>query len=81
MSSSEAYLGAFNGEAISVTINKQLVEICLSYMNDEEKNEITQAQWKLIYEAIYKSDAVSDFIDTVVQIAQETLDDLGEATA
>ena len=75
MSSSEAYLGAFeSSDQIKVTISKESIEMEMSYM---EENDITisEAVWKKIYDAIYESDLVSDFVEGANKIASDIYDE------
>jgi len=74
MSSSEAYLGAFESlDQVKATVDKQVVESFLSSMEMKEIT-ITQEQWYKIWQEIYKSDLISDFFSGVIQIAEEVME-------
>lgn len=74
MSSSEAYLGAFESlDQVKATVDKQIVESFLSSMEMKEIT-ITQEQWYKIWQAIYKSDLISDFFSGVIEIAEEVME-------
>ncbi len=74
MSSSEAYLGAFeSNDQIQVRVSRESLEMEMSYM---EENDITinDKVWKEIYDAIYESDLVADFIEGANAIASDIIE-------
>lgn len=74
MSSSDAYLGAFeDSDKIAVTFDRYFLELCLQALHYDDEITVTEEQWKQVFDAIYKSDAVSDFVNNVVEIAEATL--------
>jgi hypothetical protein len=74
MSSSEAYLGSFESpDQVKATVDKQTVESFLSSMEMKDIT-ITQEQWYKIWQAIYKSDLVSDFFGGVIEIATTVIE-------
>ena len=74
MSSSEAYLGAFEDPTrITVTFDREVLEQAFQTLNFDDEITVTEEQWKQVFDAVYKSDAVSDFIHNLVEIAEDTL--------
>lgn len=74
MSSSEAYLGAFEDSSkITVTFDKEMLENVLQSLDYDDTITVSAEQWKQVFDAVYKSDAVSDFIEALVEIAEDTL--------
>lgn len=72
--SSEAYLGAFEDPSkIVVTFNREFLETCFQTLNFDDEITVSEEQWQQVFEAIYKSDAISDFVNNVVEIAEATL--------
>ena len=75
MSSSQAYLGAFESEEkITVTLNHEVMEEVISsyYM---EETTLTAIQWKKIWKGIFESDLVSDFVGGAIEIANQVIED------
>ena len=71
MSSSQAYLGAFESdERVRLTLDKVSLEQMLSYLEMDIDIKLTPEQWKAIYAEIYKSDLVSDFMSGVIELAE-----------
>ena len=74
MSSSQAYLGAFETtDAVKVVVNKEMIEDAFSAMEMTEI-VITKNQWEKIWKAIYESDLVSDFIEGVIELAEDIVE-------
>jgi O-methyltransferase involved in polyketide biosynthesis len=74
MSSSEAYLGAFeNPSQVTVTFDREMLEQAFQTLAFDDNVTVSEEQWKQVFEAVYKSDLVSDFIHNLVDIAHETL--------
>lgn len=70
MSSSQAYLGAFETtDAVTVKVDKTVIELALSAY-DEKDVVISWNQWEKIWKEIYESDLVADFIGGVIEIAE-----------
>ena len=70
MSSSQAYLGAFETtDAVTVKVDKTVIELILSAY-DEKDVVISWNQWEKIWKEIYESDLVADFIGGVIEIAE-----------
>jgi len=66
MNSSEAYLGAFeSSDQIKVTINKESIEIAMSELQEKDIT-ISDIVWKQIYDAIYETDLVADFVEGAI---------------
>jgi hypothetical protein len=71
MSSSQAYLGAFeSNERVQITLDKESLDEMLSYLEMNIDVKLTPDQWKAVYAEIYKSDLVSDFMSGVIEIAE-----------
>lgn len=74
MSSSEAYLGAFaDPSTITVSFNREVLEQAFQTLNFDDEITVTEEQWKQVFDAVYKSDAVADFIHNLIEIAEDTL--------
>jgi len=72
--SSEAYLGAFqDSDKVAVTFDRYFLETCLQALHYDDEITVSEEQWKQVFDAIYKSDAVSDFVGAVIEIAEATL--------
>jgi len=70
MSSSEAYLGAFETkDAVKVMVDKTVIELALSAC-DEQDVVMSWNQWEQIWKQVYESDLVADFIGGVIEIAE-----------
>lgn len=74
MTSSEAFQGAFEDPSkIVITINREFLEDCFQTLNFDDSIEVSEEQWKQVFKAIYESDAVSDFVGSIIEIAEDTL--------
>ena len=72
--SSEGYLGAFEDPTkVVVVLNREMLESTFQTLHFDDSITVTEEQWKQVFDAVYKSDAVSDFIESVIEIAEATL--------
>jgi hypothetical protein len=76
MSSSQAYLGAFESKTeVRVTISKEMIEDALCSLQMDDDIIVTDKHWDKIWKAIYESDLVSDFIGGVVELADDIVNE------
>lgn len=76
MSSSQAYLGAFESkDEIVIRINKEYLETVWQQYNEDDEIVLTEKQWRKIYKAIYEADIVADAIENASQLAIDILED------
>ena len=74
MSNSSAYLGAFaDPTKITVTFDRAILEDCFQALNFDDSITVTDEQWKQVFDAVYESTAVGEFVHSVVEIAEATL--------
>ena len=74
MTSSQAYEGAFqDSDKIVVTFDREFLEQCLQTLHYDDEITVSAEQWAQVFKAVYESDAVADFVNAVVEVAEETL--------